>query len=1474
MNAQNEESENDLNSSGISTGSASIRLPKITLPRFNGDIARFMAFWQSFENAIDKNEGIAAIDKLNYLVNLLEGPAYRAISGLELTGANYANAVQILKTRFGNKQQIISTHMQALLGLQNSPSATVKQLRFIYDNINIHVRGLDALGMSFSSYGSLLVPILMSKMPREVTLQVARKTTEEVWPIDEIMDIVRREIEAMELSDSIRPMEKKFERPSRPKSPQGTTKSFLTKGEKTLSCVFCGQSHMSSSCETVQDVKDRKKVLLDSKRCFSCLKPGHVTKRCWGKGVCYKCGGKFHHESICNKESTPVKEQDTKATSSINMKQEVLLQTASACVYGDDKAKRVEVNILFDGGSQRSYISEEVRRKLNLRVEGQEHLNLNTFGTEKSARKQCDIVKLKLDVGANEPPISISALSYPTICSPINTRVDISMHKHLLGLNLADKRLSEQNRRIDLFVGNDYLYDIIVGDVIRGSSGPVAISSKLGWIISGKTPGSLESTGCNNIYSNLILETSIGQPFVNECHEIKQTLLEFWKHETSGIDGENRKPQALAGQSTEEPFDITFNGQRYQVSLPWKVDVSNLNDDYNLAFKRLKSLHCRLKQNPELFSEYDNIFKDQLANGVIEHVPTTEEDKGTPHFLSHHGVVRRDRETTKLRVVFDGSAKSSKDDLSLNECLELGDNYMPPLFDTLLRFRLHCIAITADIEKTFLQIEIKESDRNALRFLWFDDIRKPYPKVIQFKYCRLVFGLRPSPSILGATIKKHILKFADDCPEVVKILTRLYADDLSCSTNSIETALEIFHKSRDILSQGGFNLRKFRTNDKALLQLIERTNTSTMNPSYAMKEVMQDDLSYAQHTIGPTQKDNNSKVLGVNWDNENDELFFELSQIVELAKMLKPTKRSLLKLAVKIFDPLGCLSVYAINLKALFQELCVEKWGWDEELTGEQRKKYDHFVSEISRVDGIHMPRCLFDKGKKVSKFELHGFSDASEMAYASIVYLRVVYETGEVSIKFVAPKAKVCPITKQSIPRLELLGAQLLAKLVRTVKGVLAEELEGTPINTFYWVDSVAALCWIKNNMVWKQFVRHRVSDILSDSQRNEWFYCPGTQNPADLPSRGMYGPTVERNFFWWEGPGFLKRPPTEWPVQKEDFESKSALVESIKQIPNVARVLASKEISSISNIVEIGRIRTYQKCVHTLAWVFRFINNLRASLANKNFQQGNEISKDEVDNAENVLIRSIQREAFAKEIEYLQTNEETRPPPYVAQFRLFLDEKGILRCQSRLKHASILEQCTKPILLPKCHHVSKLLVIYCHEKVMHDGVRETLNLLRQRYWIPRARELVKGILRKCVTCKRLEGLPFSTTFCPDLPKIRVDDQPPFNNTGLDFAGPLKVLNGINRNGDQKYYVCLFTCMSTRAIHLELVESLEVEAFLRAFRRFTARRGLPSLLLSDNAKSFKSASKEVKCLMRSPRLGETLVRKGVKWQFIVDRSP
>ena len=169
------------------------------------------------------------------------------------------------------------------------------------------------------------------------------------------------------------------------------------------------------------------------------------------------------------------------------------------------------------------------------------------------------------------------------------------------------------------------------------------------------------------------------------------------------------------------------------------------------------------------------------------------------------------------------------------------------------------------------------------------------------------------------------------------------------------------------------------------------------------------------------------------------------------------------------------------------------------------------------------------------------------------------MYDTGEVIIKFVTAKARVCPLTKQSIPCLELLGAQLLAKLISTVKGTLGEELHGTPIKVFYWVDSVCTLCWIKNSKVWKQFVCHRLSDILRTSSGNEWFYCLGSQNPADLPSRVIFGRKLEKKLFWWEGPGFLKQPSTKWPKQEDIFESGSALEERVKCSPNITHALAT---------------------------------------------------------------------------------------------------------------------------------------------------------------------------------------------------------------------------------------------------------------------------------------------------------------------------
>ena len=393
------------------------------------------------------------------------------------------------------------------------------------------------------------------------------------------------------------------------------------------------------------------------------------------------------------------------------------------------------------------------------------------------------------------------------------------------------------------------------------------------------------------------------------------------------------------------------------------------------------------------------------------------------------------------------------------------------------------------------------------------------------------------------------------------------------------------------------------------------------------------------------------------------------------------------------------------------------------------------------------------------------------------------------------------------------------------------------------------------QNNKPWTQYVRHRVTKTLKLSDRSQWFFCPGQVNPADLPSRGIYGKNLATNSFWC--PEFLQSDQGEWPKAptKSDLEeNNTALKERLKNEPLITHAMLTKEKENpvqIDKSIDLSRFKNKGKLLRSIAWVIRFVENLKRKVSDKETITENQVSTDEVEKAENILIRSIQLEAFSKEISYLQANSagknNAKPPIYVNQFNLFIDEENVLRCTRNL--------------------YSELFIKDSHEKAFHNGVRETLNSLRQRYWVLRGRESVRRITKECTLCKKLEGLPYNSVFSKDLPSFRVDDSPPFCHVGIDFAGPL-IVSG--KTGNEKSYICLFTCTSTRAVHLELVESLEVETIIRCFRRFSARRGLPATVLSDNAKTFKAASKEVRKLLRSPRLTEHFLSQSVKWKSII----
>ena len=807
---------------------------------------------------------------------------------------------------------------------------------------------------------------------------------------------------------------------------------------------------------------------------------------------------------------------------------------------------------------------------------------------------------------------------------------------------------------IDILVGADHYWDIVTGDVIHGGNGPTAVSSKLGWrLLSGL---SKQPQSNSNTFSNLILT---GEQFDNSStasdqDELTTSLKRFW--EVESVSSDSIDPE-IPSKQQDFVQNIRFTGARCAVGLPWKGN--DIEDDYELCRNRLKSLHKKLLKDPKYLDEYNRNIEEQLATGIVEEVPPSDKNQKNIHYLPPITVSferirpppnyvscttdqrKRRRVTTHLMTV----------------CLLV----IPQIFDLLVRFRQNPVGLVADIEKAFLMIGINKEDRNMLRFLWLKDAKDPHSEILKLRFCRLVFGLRPSPAILGATFQHHLETHEKQKPEIVEHLKKsLYVDDFVSGAENDERALEIYKGSKPLMSTGGFNLRKWSSNSDNVVKAIDALESSeTMNSSTNSKsDVVQEDLSYTKSTIAkestvtePTQV----KVLGMAWDTAEDTFLFHLEELVEYAKSLLVTKRSLLKWSSKIFDPLGFLSPFTIKLKILFQVMCLDKIDWDGELQGDARKQWNALISELEYLKTVRVPRCYYLSNQNRLITQIHGFSDASERAIGAVVYTRTVYENSRVDVKLMVSKTRVAPVKKQTIPRLELIGATLLAKLVRSVLSALEWNVE-----IFYRVDSMTTLHWIRNDRTWKQFVQHRVNEIRSLSPVEAWRFCPASLNPADLPSRDISTQELSNKSLWFNGPEFLVNDEDQWPKcpATNKSEPDEVLREVAKQPSNVVRslVITNDEQSTefdLNKVIYSNRFSSLSRLLRVTAYVLRYINALKKKRTqdkhpvNRNLEQ---LTASKVKLAELLWIKSIQSLSFGKEISFvISRNAKSTPALWI---------------------------------------------------------------------------------------------------------------------------------------------------------------------------------------------------------------------------------
>ena len=392
------------------TSQAIAKLPKLTLPKFWGEFTKCNTFWDSFQFAAHDNPEISQVDKFNYLNSVLEEPAARSIAGLTLTASNYENAVGILQDRFGKTQQIITAHMDELIKIAPCHNDRPTSLRYVFDQISVHTRGLASLGVSPEQYGSLLIPIIMSKLPNAIRLQVARNSTDEVWKIEELLLTIKKEVEARETSEQVKTSEND-RKPSTGKPPIPTASALFAKqngGKNIPRCVYCKELHYSASCERVQNLVQRKEILMKERRCLKCLAPGHIASSCQNEKVCRHCKQRGHHQSICltlspcdrsgKKSNQPEGDiNNTTTTNTVTNKGTVLLQRAKPSIaFNEDNWKSSHVRILFDNGSQRSYITSNLKSKLNLKPMKIETLHFNTFGGNSFQKQSCELIRLRL----------------------------------------------------------------------------------------------------------------------------------------------------------------------------------------------------------------------------------------------------------------------------------------------------------------------------------------------------------------------------------------------------------------------------------------------------------------------------------------------------------------------------------------------------------------------------------------------------------------------------------------------------------------------------------------------------------------------------------------------------------------------------------------------------------------------------------------------------------------------------------------------------------------------------------------------------------------------------------------------------------------------------------------------------------------------------------------------------------------------
>ena len=1468
-----------------------LTLPQPDLPVFDGDPTRYCDFIRAFENLIERKTNSPSA-RLYYLVQYTTGQVKELMSScLSMQDARgYDEARKLLLERYGQPYKIATAFVDRLT---NGPQLKAEDGSGLQRFSILLTSCKNTLG-EIGYLSRLENPDTMRKIVERLPFSLKIKWRETV---DSIMQRDRRDVNLKDIAEFVEtrarvtnhPIFGKVSNDSRRLDPsnnkrhsQHNVRSYATHGEqkspssaetvgkgKTIICPSCNANHWLSQCDKFKkmNVDERYKFVRIKKLCINCLTPDHFVRDCPKKSFCRIQDCLAKHSTFLhlktpgtrdqrqgkeeNKESENRDKRDTsneesnngyvKAMSSSANNSKGLSITGLAVVPVKVKAKgghkTVETYAFLDTGSNTTFCTEQLMQQLGL--EGKNStLSLTTLETA-NALTECSVVNLEiLDLNEEhmvELPKVFSRPNLPISRENVANQHDVDRWPHLRGIDIPSV-----DAEVGLLIGSDVPEALQPREVRKSKDGgPFATRTIFGWVINGP----LGRKGSQRHIANFVqADAQLNQQFQQFCNrEFNDSI-----YETKMSMSQNDQRALKIMKDT-----VKITNGHYEMALPWKNYPPCLQNNKSLAQHRLSLLKKKLENDPMIFTKYRDFMADMLRNGYAKRVYDQHLGPLNTHWYLPHHAVFHPQKPGKIRVVFDCSANYRG--TSLNDQLLQGPDLTNSLVGVITRFRQDPVAFMSDIEAMFHQVRVRPTDCDALRFLWWPEGNLALPPE-EYQMTVHLFGAASSPSCANFALKQvaedHKTDF--DLETIQTVKRNFYVDDCLKSADTNERAIRLASQLRNLLAKAGFKLTKWTSNSPEVLKSLPESERSTTVTS----------LDFSEPHL--------ERALGVHWDVTNDEFVFKIS-----VKEKPATRRGILSIVSSVYDPLGFAAPFILQAKLIMQDLCRKNLGWDDDISEDDLSRWRSWLEELPKLENLAVKRCFrpcdFDE---ISSSELHHFSDASQKGYGAVSYLKIVDKRDKVHCSFVMGKSRLAPLKAVTIPRMELSAAVVATRLDQIIRSELETKID----RSYFWTDSTCVLRYIHNEATrFQTFVANRITKIRELSSPSQWRYVDTQSNPADEASRGVSADCLER---WINGPSFLTQPDEKWPKQPEDLcslpEDQSELKKTIVYTAKTTINPTNFELNDV-----FIRFSSWIRLKRTIAWILRYKTNLRKSIQNhksnnERLQSTSEIdpiSTDEMIKAEHEIVKYIQMKSFKEEFDSLRLSKQqpskkgTTRSNSLKKLDPVLDD-GLLRVGGRLQRAQLDYDAKHPVILPKKTHVSNLIISHYHQVSGHSGLEHTLSLVRQRYWIINGRASVRRVTNECFSCRRRQAPPMQQKMS-DLPEDRVVPcKRPFTYVGVDCFGPFVVRRG---RTNVKRYGVLFTCLSIRAIHIEVAHSLDTESFINALRRFVSRRGTPEEIRSDNGGNFVKGEKELREAIEGwnqQKIHESLLQKDIKWIF------